>query len=322
MASWDLTISKELKMVSALIKENIASKEAMLTEIAEYVIEAGGKMVRPAVTILSFYSVGGKDVEDVVRFAASLELIHNATLLHDDINDGGVMRRGRPAAYTRYGIQNTLVTGDFLFTRAFAIGAKFESAIVDITAEACVNLAEGEISQRRHARDPTVSEEDYLGIIRRKTAGPISAGAKVGAILGGGSLEEVLALGEYGKNLGIAFQIVDDILDVVGNEEQLGKPTGTDIREGNVTLLTLHALQNGSRREAEVLAEIVRRASKDKEDVSRALEIIVGSGAVEAARQRAKEYGERAKESLGLLTTGPRKLELLKLVDYVLNRES
>ncbi len=115
---------------------------------------------------------------------------------------------------------------------------------------------------------------------------------------------------------------MDDILDVVGKEELLGKPTGTDIREGSVTLLTLHALQNGSKREAKELADIVRKETKDGGDVSRALEIILGSGAVEAARKRAWEYGEKAKESLGMVTAGPRKLELLKLVDYVLNRES
>ncbi len=322
MASWDLTISKELSMVSELIQESVASDETLLTEIAEYVIGAGGKKVRPAVTILSFYSVGGGDVEDAVKVAAALELIHNATLLHDDINDGGVMRRGRPAAYTRYGIQNTLVTGDFLFTKAFAIGAKFDSNIVNITAEACVKLAEGEIRQQRRARDLSLSEGDYLDIVRRKTAGPIAAGAKIGAILGGGTLDEVFALGEYGIHLGIAFQIVDDILDVVGREDVLGKPIGTDVREGNITLLTLGALENGSRTEAQELATIVEKEQNTREEVARALDIIIASGAVETARERAAEYGERAKESLGLLKATPRKLELLKLVDFVLKRES
>ncbi len=322
MASWDLTISKELSMVSNLIRESIASEEALLTEIAEYVIGAGGKKVRPAVTVLSFYSVGGEKVEDTIRVAAALELIHNATLLHDDINDGGAMRRGRPAAYAKYGIQNALVTGDFLFTKAFAIGAKFDASIVDITAEACVSLAEGEIRQRRYARDLSLSEEDYLEIIRRKTAGPISAGARIGALLGGGSLEEVLALGEYGTHLGIAFQIVDDILDVIGREEVLGKPTGSDVREGNVTLLTLDALRNGSQGQAEELANIVRKREKSSGEIARALEIIVSSGAVEFARGRAVEYGERAKESLGLIGSVPHKLELMKLVDFVLTRES
>ncbi len=158
MGSWDLSISKELSLVEDLIHESINSRESLLTEIAGYVIGAGGKRVRPAVTILSYYVVGGSDVNRAVRIATTLELVHSATLLHDDINDGGVMRRGQPAAFKKYGLQNALVTGDFLFTKAFAIGAKFDPAIVDITAEACVRLAEGEIRQRANARDLSISQ--------------------------------------------------------------------------------------------------------------------------------------------------------------------
>ncbi|MFQ5837348.1 MAG: polyprenyl synthetase family protein [Thermoplasmata archaeon] len=321
MASWDLPISKELSMVAEVIEESITSQEQLLTEIASYVIRSGGKRIRPAVTLLSFYAVGGTDVQDAVKIAAALELIHNATLIHDDINDGGTTRRGKPAAYKKYGIQNALVTGDFLFTKAFAIGGRFDSEIVDITAQACVQLAEGEIRQKIHSRDLSMSEEDYIGIIRRKTAWPISAGARIGAILGGGSVEQILALGQYGTNLGIAFQIVDDILDVVGNEEVLGKPTGTDVREGNITLLTLNALQDGRKGDREELAGIIKKRRKTEAEVRRALDIVVISGAVEVARQKATEFGKRAKESLGLIPPTQYKLELLKMVDLVLNRE-
>ncbi|MFQ5920090.1 MAG: polyprenyl synthetase family protein, partial [Thermoplasmata archaeon] len=217
MGSWGLSISKELSLVEDLIRQSIDSREFLLTEIAGYVIGAGGKRVRPAVTILSYYLVGGTDVDRAVKIATAMELVHNATLLHDDINDGGVMRRGQPAAFKKYGLQNALVTGDFLFTKAFAIGAKFDTDIVDITAEACVSLAEGEIRQHANARDLSMNEADYLGIIQRKTAGFFAAGARVGATLGGGTPEQVEALSEYGRDLGIAFQIVDDILDVVGD---------------------------------------------------------------------------------------------------------
>lgn len=309
-------------MVARVIEESIASQEELLTEIASYVIGSGGKRIRPAVTILSFYAVGGKEVESAIKIAAALELIHNASLLHDDINDGGTIRRGKVAAYKKYGLQNALVTGDFLFTKAFAIGGKFDPAIVDITAEACVKLAEGEVRQKIHSRDLSMREEDYVEIIRRKTAWPISAGAKIGAILGGGSLEEVLAMGRYGTELGIAFQIVDDILDVIGDERILGKPTGTDIREGNVTLLTLAALHNGSRGDREVLKRIIKKRRKTEEEVQKAMDIIVQAGAVEAALQKAREYGRRAKESLGIIPPGPYKLELLRLVDLVLERDA
>ncbi|MFQ5552661.1 MAG: polyprenyl synthetase family protein [Thermoplasmata archaeon] len=322
MGAWDLSISKELSLVEDLIRESIDSRESLLTEIAGYVIGAGGKRVRPAITILSYYLVGGNDVDKAVRIAAALELVHNATLLHDDINDGGVLRRGQPAAFKKYGLQNALVTGDFLFTKAFAIGAKFEPEIVDLTAEACVRLAEGEIRQQANARDLAISEEDYLGIIRRKTAGFFANGAHVGALLGGGSQEQIGALSEFGRHLGMAFQIVDDILDVVGAEATLGKPTGSDVREGNVTLLLQHALNNGNATARTELAEIVERGPKSEREVRRALEIIAASGAVDEAYARAGEYVVRAKESLGPLRPGPQKLELMRLADLVLHRDA
>ncbi len=322
MGSWDLSISKELALVEDLIHESINSRESLLTEIAGYVIGAGGKRVRPAVTILSYYVVGGNDVNRAVQIATALELVHSATLLHDDINDGGVMRRGQPAAFKKYGLQNALVTGDFLFTKAFAIGAKFDPVIVDITAEACVRLAEGEIRQRANARDLSMSKEDYLAIIQQNTAGFFSAGARVGALLGGGSPEQIAALSEYGRHLGIAFQIVDDILDVVGDEATLGKPIGSDVREGNVTLLIQHALNNGNATAKKELANIVRVGPKSDEDVRRALDIIASSGAVEEARARAGGYSVRAKESLGALGSDPRKLELIRLADLILRRDA
>ncbi|MFQ5908651.1 MAG: polyprenyl synthetase family protein [Thermoplasmata archaeon] len=321
MGGWDLSISKELSLVEDLIQESIDSQEPLLTEIAGYVIGAGGKRVRPVVTILSYYIVGGRDVDRAVRIAAALELIHNATLLHDDINDGGVVRRGQPAAFKKYGLQNALVTGDFLFTKAFAIGAKFDPDIVDITAEACVRLAEGEIKQQANAHRLEIDEEEYLAIIRRKTAGFFAAGAQVGAILGGGTPEQVAALSAYGSHLGAAFQIVDDLLDVIGDEATLGKPIGSDVREGNMTLLLQHALNNGNATAQAELARIVERGPQSEEEVQRALEIIASSGAVEEARARAGEYGVRAKESIGLLEPGPLKFELLRIVDLVLHRD-
>lgn len=320
MASWDLSISKELSMVGDLLRESVASQESLLTEISTYVIGAGGKRIRPAVTLLSFYAVGGTDVEKAVKVATALELIHTATLLHDDINDGGSIRRGKLAAYQKFGVPHAIVAGDFLFTQAFAIGGRFDKAIVDITADACRRLAEGEIRQQSRARDLSLTEEEYVDIIRRKTAWPIAAGARVGALLGGGSPEEVAVLGEFGTNLGVAFQIVDDVLDVVGDEEVLGKPTGTDLREGNVTLLAIDALRNGAGGEDE-LARLYRKADNTPDEVRRGLEILRRSGAVDVARKRALEYGEAAKEALGPLNPTPYKLELLKLVDLVLDRE-
>src|SRR3989449_6526433 len=182
--TWDFGVSHELDLVERRIRESLVSEEPLLTEIAEYVIAAGGKRIRPTVTLLAFKSVGGKAVGRAVDIAAALELIHSASLIHDDINDGGTERRGRPAAYLKYGMQEALVTGDFLFTKAFRIGGKMDGDIVDLTARVCAALAEGEILQKRHLGNVNLTWDEYLNIITRKTAMPIATGARVGALLG------------------------------------------------------------------------------------------------------------------------------------------
>src|SRR2546426_90122 len=244
--SLDFGVAKEMALVEAKIRRSIVSEEPLLHDIARYVIDAGGKRIRPMVTLLAFRALGGTDVSQAIDLAAALELIHSATLIHDDINDGGEMRRGRLTAYKKFGLQNALITGDFLFVKAFGIGGKFDAEIVELTADACAALAEGEIRQKRHAFDTAVTHEEYLDIITRKTALPIMAGAKIIGLIAGARLEDIDAVGEYGLNLGIAFQIVDDILDVVGEGARLGKRTGTDLRGGNVTLVAIHALNDGS----------------------------------------------------------------------------
>src|SRR2546428_752030 len=174
----DFGVSLELNLVEQRIRESLASEEPLLTEIAEYVIASGGKRVRPLVTLLAFKSVGGKSVGRVVDIAAALELIHSASLIHDDINDGGMERRGRPAAYLKFGIQEALVTGDFMFTKAFRIGGKFDDDILDMTARVAAGLAEGEIRPKRHIRGGTLGPEGYLDIITREAAMPVPTGAR------------------------------------------------------------------------------------------------------------------------------------------------
>jgi octaprenyl-diphosphate synthase len=320
--SWDFGVLKELALVEQKIRESVVSEEPLLTDIATYVIAAGGKRVRPTVTILSFKSLGGKDIQQAVDLAAALELIHSATLIHDDINDGGEMRRGRPAAYKKYGLQNALVTGDFLFVKAFGIGGKFDSDIVELTANACAALAEGEIRQKRHAFDTAVTKDEYVDIIRRKTALPIMAGAKIAGLLAGARLEDVEAVGDYGLYLGIAFQIVDDILDVIGDGTRLGKPAGTDLKEGNVTLPAIHALNDGLRVDKAELGRILRTTQKENGDLERALTMLRTSGAVDRAWADARHYGDRAKQAIAPLPPSEAKVNMLRLVDFVLTRDT
>lgn len=308
-------------MVEETIAKVILSDEPLLTDISSYVIGAGGKRLRPTVTLLAFRATGGKDVRKAVDIAAALELIHNATLIHDDINDGGRLRRGRLAAYRKFGVHHALVTGDFLFTKAFLLGGRFGGQIVEIAAEACVGVAEGEMRQKKHARDLTLTKEEYIDIISRKTAWLISGGAKLGAILGGGEWDQVAALGEYGVNLGIAFQITDDVLDVEGDARELGKPVGVDLQEGNMTLVTILATQDGSSRGDELL-ELLAKPRKSREDVARCLKLIEATDAVARAREEARAYARRAKEDLAILPQSRYKGEMMKLADFVVERRS
>ena len=185
----------------------------------------GGKRVRPAVALLVFKACGGRDVTDMIDVAIALELIHSATLLHDDIIDGGETRRGRPSAFQRYGLANTLVAGDFLFSKAFELCGRFEEQIVRWAADACVSLTEGEVMQGRFRRNPATTVDDYLEIIARKTASLFSQGARVAAHLAGRRRARHRGDGLCGFNIGMAFQIIDDILDVEGRraDRQAGR---------------------------------------------------------------------------------------------------
>jgi len=316
----DFGVGQELALVERRIREAIRSEEPLITEIADYVIASGGKRIRPTVTLLAFKAVGGKEIDRAIEMAAALELIHSATLIHDDINDGGTYRRGRPAAFRKFGMHEALVTGDFLFARAFEIGGKFEDHIVDMTARVAMALAEGEIRQKRHAGDVNITREEYLNIITRKTAMPISAGAQAGAILGSARVEQIDVLGRYGLNLGIAFQIVDDILDVVGDGVVLGKQPGMDIKESNVTLLAIHALNNGSAIDRSELIRIIRKRKKDWGEVQTAIRMIREAGAVEKAREDALEYGEKAVAALDPFPDAEPRRHLRDLVEFVLSR--
>jgi octaprenyl-diphosphate synthase len=318
----DFGVSHELELVERRIRESLASEEPLLTEIAEYVIASGGKRVRPLVTLLAFKAVGGRALAKAVDIAAALELIHSASLIHDDINDGGTERRGRPAAYLKFGMQEALVTGDFMFTKAFRIGGKFDDEIVDMTARVAAALAEGEIRQKRHIGNVALTSEEYLDIVTRKTAMPIATGARVGALLGDGRLDQIEAAGAYGLNLGIAFQIVDDILDVVGDGAALGKRPGMDIKEGNITVLSIHALQDGNVSDRSELIRILRKRSKDWGEVQTARRLIQESGAVEKARGDARGFGDRAMKALeGLPDVEPRR-QMRDLVEFVLSRDT
>ncbi len=294
-AALDL-IAPDLARVESQLTRLLVSREPLLNEIAHYLIGGGGKRIRPAVALLVFKACGGDDVTDMIDVAVALELIHSATLLHDDIIDGGETRRGRPSAFGRFGLANTLVTGDFLFSKAFELCGRFEEGIVRWAADACISLTEGEVMQGRFRRNPAVTVDDYLEIIARKTASLFSQGARVAAHLAGMTAEATQAMWTCGFNIGMAFQIVDDLLDVEGSEEVTGKPVGIDLRDGNPSLPLVLAIA----KDPEVRRVFVH-AEPTAADITAALDRVRRLGVLKAVRRLAEDYTERARAVLGAL---------------------
>ena len=236
-------VSDELQIVEHRIAELLASEESVLTDVGTALIGAGGKRIRPALALLIFRAAGGQDPADTIDVGAAIELIHSATLLHDDILDSGTVRRGRPSPYAQFGLTPTLVGGDFLFAKAFSVAGRFDAQVVGWAAEACVHLCEGEMLQNRHRRNPEVCLNDYLTIASCKTASLFRQAARIGAHFAGMTTAEVDTLAKFGEEIGVGFQMVDDLLDVLGPEETIGKPVGSDLREGAPALPTVLAMR-------------------------------------------------------------------------------
>lgn len=307
-------IADEMTAVERRIQELASSSESTLTQIANELIMAGGKRVRPALSLLVFRAAGGGDPTDTIDVGAALELIHTATLLHDDILDSGRTRRGKPSPLARHGVGMTLVTGDFLFTRAFGVAGRFEELVVGWATDACVSLCEGEVMQRRFKRNPAATLDDYLVIAGNKTASLFSQAARIGAHFAGASSEVVEAMFRLGYELGLGFQMVDDLLDVLGPAELIGKPVGSDLREGAPALPTVLGLQLPDVRTA-FTTEVPSAAVVD-----RALAALRGSPVIGHVRRLAAERIRSASEQIALLGPSPYRTALSDLAEDLLAR--
>ena len=310
-------VGEELRLVEARLTGLLAAREPRLTEIANYLIGSGGKRVRPSVTLLVFRACGGDAVADAVDVAVALELIHSASLLHDDIIDGNQTRRGRESARHKFGVAETLVTGDFLFSRAFQICGRFDADLITWAAEACVALTEGEIMQGRFRRNPDVRLADYQEIIARKTASLFEVGARTAARLAGSDATVVEAMASCGRHVGLTFQMVDDLLDVTGSEAMLGKPVGLDVREGNPSLPIVLALEHD-----EELRRLFARDDLSEGDVSAVLGRLRRSDAIDRGYAIAATHVAKARDALLALADSPHRDYLLALVDQLADRPS
>jgi len=320
-APWDFGIQKELQMVDRKLREMVNSKEPLLTEASLHVIEAGGKRLRPAVTVLSYLALGGKDIEKIVDIATGFELIHSATLIHDDINDGGSTRRGRETVYKRYGLHDAIVTGDFLFTKAFRLGGTFDKIVVETTADACASLAEGEVLENRYRHKRNLTVDTYIEIIEKKTAQPIRAGAMVAAYLAGSGPKEIEAMSSYGLDLGIAFQIVDDILDFTGDPKKTGKAAGTDLKEGHLTLPSLLAIDESKEAKTAIL-KLISEKEPRADEVRKCAQLVRDTSAIDKSRALATQYGGEAMSHLGCLPDNQYAQSLRNMISKVLERDS
>jgi octaprenyl-diphosphate synthase len=307
-------VDSDLVRVEARLAAELGSREERLHQVAAHLVVAGGKRIRPTVVLLAFHAAsaghGPARPDDAVEAAVALELIHSATLLHDDIIDGGEMRRGKPSALRTFGLADTLVGGDFLFSRAFALCARFEAEVIRWAADACVALTEGEIMQGRYRHNAAVTVADYMEIIERKTASLFAAGARTATHLAGAPPALVDAMAGCGRDLGLAFQLSDDLLDVAGTPAVTGKPRGIDLRDGNPSLPIVLAMA----RDPEV-ARVFADPNPDAAQVEQTLARIRRSGVLGAIAERARAHVDAALGAMESLAPSPHRsaLEALAL---------
>jgi octaprenyl-diphosphate synthase len=312
-------VQADLAAAEAKLVRLLDSNEPIIAEICHYLVDAGGKRLRPTFILLVHRACGGNDktAEDAIDAAIALELIHSATLLHDDIVDAGMLRRGKPSAFARYGPSPTLIAGDYLFCRAFELCGRFEEELVRTAAQACIELTEGEVMEGRLRNNVAATLPEYMAVITRKTASLFSAGGRVAAQLAGAQGETVDAMRRLGNAVGLAFQMVDDILDVVGPEHKIGKPVGSDLRAGIPSL----PLVLGMARSAELQRFFQRGWHDDGATFERALEILRAPELIAEARVMAAEQVNVARNLLGALEPSVYRDSLAVLIGEQIDRE-
>ena len=313
--------ASDMAAVDALVRARMDSPVPLIPALAEHLIGAGGKRVRPLVTVAASHVVAG-GAEGALKLAAAVEFIHTATLLHDDVVDGSSLRRGKVAAHLIWGGASSVLVGDFLFAGAFELMVEAGSMqALHVLASASRVIAEGEVLQLTAAHDLNLSKETYLRIIQSKTAELFAAAAEAGALVAGGSAEEAAALRAYGMNLGLAFQLIDDVLDYGGSAEVLGKNAGDDFREGKSTLPLLLAIAR-SPQESTFWERVIGRRDQGDGDFKRARELIVGTGALQATLDLAHDYADRAKAALSRFPAGEWRAAMEELADFTVSRSA
>jgi octaprenyl-diphosphate synthase len=311
-------IAPDMAAVNQVIRQQLHSEVPLVNQISEYIISAGGKRIRPVLVLLvaNAYQYQGKHHHEL---AAIVEFIHTATLLHDDVVDESSMRRGRKTANALFGNAASVLVGDFLYSRAFQMMVTINSMqVMQILADATNVIAEGEVLQLLNMHDPDVTEERYLQVIRSKTAKLFEAAAQIGALIAGARPDQIEAAAEYGRSLGTAFQLIDDVLDYSGNANDIGKNVGDDLREGKPTLPLIYLMKNGTEAQKDLVRACIELGDESKFDAI--LTAITQSGALDYTKNEAHKAAERAIASVSGLPESAYKQALLGLASFAVGR--
>ncbi|MEH6527374.1 MAG: polyprenyl synthetase family protein [Sneathiella sp.] len=313
-------IQADLEETNQIILNRMHSEVELIPTLAKHLIAAGGKRLRPVLT-LGAANLCGYEGDRAKKLAACVEFIHTATLLHDDVVDESDLRRGNETANVLWGNQASVLVGDFLFSRSFQLMVEDGSLeVLAILSNASAVIAEGEVMQLMNIGDTNTTEDSYLQVIASKTAALFAAACQVGAVVANRPKAEAEALESYGRNLGIAFQLVDDALDYSAEQQLLGKAIGDDFREGKVTLPLLLAFRRGNEEERSFWKRVVEAGNQKEGDLETALEIIQKHRALDDTIERARHYGAMAKDALGIFTDSDIKTALQDAVDFSIER--
>lgn len=312
----------DMTKVNKTIITHMQSDVPMIPELASYLIAAGGKRIRPLLTLASTALFEG-DMTRAHRLAACVEFIHTATLLHDDVVDDSAERRGKPSANTVFGNEASVLVGDFLFSRSFQLMvADGNLEVLRILSDASAIIAEGEVQQLSAQNNLATTLDEYLKIIEGKTAALFAAACEVGPVIAGEDAQTIEALRTYGMALGMAFQIIDDVLDYNADQTKLGKTVGDDFREGKMSAPVIFALENANEEERAFWTRTIGEKDQSESDLRTAQEFIANHKALEKGMTLAQEYVTRAQKALEILPDSPLKLILQDLAEYVIIRSA
>jgi len=313
------SIAADMEAVNTVIRHRLHSDVTLVNQIAEYIIGAGGKRIRPTLVLLmaNAYAYQGTAHHEL---AAVVEFIHTATLLHDDVVDESSMRRGRQTANALFGNAASVLVGDFLYSRSFQMMVGLHNMrVMQILSDATNVIAEGEVLQLLNMHDPDVSEAAYLNVIRSKTAKLFEAAAQLGALIAGATDAQVTAAGDYGASLGTAFQLIDDVLDYAGDADTIGKNVGDDLREGKPTLPLIWLMENGSPEQRELVRNCIEQG--DEQHFEAILTAVTTSGALDYTRNAAHVAADRAAAAIADLPESNFKQSLLQLCVFAVDRD-